>query len=250
MVPRTLATSFGNVDDVDPVADSTGGDPFTPVPPLPSSGAGEASLSTFWGKEPTRLQMAPLSDSEVKLYKIKLDPADFSRWLTEFKAFLCGRYPHASAIFETPYDAVPALLSSFPHAREANVWLANQLRALVDRSTSKGKILVLKFEKAESQFPGFMASGYQIANCICSVVDERKVDELERDYKAFKSREYLKRGMTADDVKIAVKRIELTMSVMPEHVRNASFATLRAIVDKMPSSPEALAATQFEYAGS
>ena len=63
---------------------------------------------------------------------------------------------------------------------------------------------------------------------------------MEKEWTDFQAETYLKVGMQGDAIRIAIRKIVNKMRIMPNHVKGAPHATLRAIVSKIPSSPSPL----------
>lgn len=206
-----------------------------------------ASSRSIWDSAPDRTMKAALTADELKPLRFAFDAAEYEHWQIKFASFLAGRYPHAAHLLSIPYNEAVQLIMDVPQAAETNKWLANQLRAAVDTSAPSADIFMHKLMETECSEPGISSSGIDVSERIRSAIVDRDTSTMEKEYQTFQDEEYLAVGMHADEIRLAIRDISKKIRVMPNHIKKAPHAVLRAIVSKIPPSPPALDKEQTKY---
>ena len=209
-------------------------------------------LAAFWAMPPesvSRARRLALTESEVKNNDLKFDfeASAYATWRTRVTSFLRMRHPQAAELFALGYDEATERILAFPAAREANIWLALMLRAVLPTSGSKGKIFDDKLMEAESAEEGLSCSGVDVADRLATSILKRDSNDEAAEWTDYERTTYFKLGATDDEQRLAVRLIVKKMRVVSKVHRDAPFALLRAVIHKIPSSPKALADQKAKY---
>ena len=214
--------------------------------------ASEPDDACFWDVPPEsigRVRRLPLTSSEITDNNLRymFEVENFTKWHTNFLSFLRMRHPHAAELLALDYDEATEFILEHETARHANVWLAQTLRTVLSTEPSKGKIFEENLMEAEVVQVGISCSGIDVKERLDSAIFERDSKEEDAEWEDFEKTEYFKLGASDDDQRLAVKRIQKKMRVVPSTRRDKEYALLHAIVDKIPSKPPELKAERDKY---